>query len=96
MPMPRRRQESNFLFGRFSHLTRYLLILIREIAPDRATLPDAKKISGGKYSGITHFQEKVEVEEYIKKIDLPAVFLSPSVRFTLLSSRTNASTDRIV
>jgi hypothetical protein len=50
---------------------------------DRATLTDVKKISSGKY-GLAYHQEKVKVEDYMKEIDLPAVFVSPAVGSFLL------------
>lgn len=54
------------------------------IGGPRATLPDVAKISNGKYDKVTHFQEKVRVQEYMKKIDLPACFVSPSCTSILL------------
>jgi hypothetical protein len=45
---------------------------------DRATLTDVKKISRGKYD-LAYHQEKVKIEDYMKEIDLPAVFVSPAV-----------------
>lgn len=40
-----------------------------------SSLADAKKISGGKYSKVKHWDQKAEVDDYIAKVGQPAVIL---------------------
>lgn len=42
-----------------------------------STLPDAIKISGGRYRGIHNFNAKAEVEQYIRGKPLRSAFVSP-------------------
>jgi len=42
-----------------------------------STLPDTKKISGGKYH-VPHFDLKAEVEQYIRGMGLNAAFIAPA------------------
>ncbi|KAJ1911128.1 hypothetical protein IWQ60_010288 [Tieghemiomyces parasiticus] len=41
-----------------------------------SSLPDAKKISHGKYTGVLHFNNKAEVETYMKSLQLPATYVN--------------------
>ncbi|KAF4463980.1 nitrogen metabolic regulation nmr [Fusarium albosuccineum] len=42
-----------------------------------SSLLDTKKISGGRLTHIKHFEGKAEIEEYIRKINIPATFVLP-------------------
>lgn len=43
-----------------------------------STLPAVKKISGGKYTKVTHFDAKAEIEQYIRGLDIKSAFFSPA------------------
>ncbi|KAL6359887.1 hypothetical protein LRP88_07315 [Fusarium phalaenopsidis] len=42
-----------------------------------SSLLDTNKISGGRLTHIKHFEGKAEIEEYIRKINIPATFVLP-------------------
>ncbi|KAI1355440.1 NmrA-like family protein [Xylaria sp. FL0043] len=42
-----------------------------------SSLPDAAKLSEGKYSRLYHFDSKAHVEEYIRTLGIPATFFMP-------------------
>ncbi|CZR56703.1 related to nitrogen metabolic regulation protein nmr [Phialocephala subalpina] len=46
-----------------------------------SSLPNVSKITGGKNTGVLHFDSKAVVEEYMKSIGLPATFLLLGVFF---------------
>ncbi|KAJ1974355.1 hypothetical protein H4R33_006829 [Dimargaris cristalligena] len=41
-----------------------------------SSLPDAKKISGGKYTEVAHFNTKAEIETYIKSLEIPTTVVN--------------------
>ncbi|KZF20236.1 NmrA-like family domain-containing protein [Xylona heveae TC161] len=43
-----------------------------------STLPHASTLTGGKLSGVTHFDSKAEVAEYIEQQGIPATFYLPA------------------
>ncbi|KAG0012491.1 hypothetical protein BGZ82_002581 [Podila clonocystis] len=43
-----------------------------------STSQNTGKISGGKYTGIDHFEAKAEVEEYIRTLPIKSAFYAPS------------------
>ncbi|KAG0081767.1 hypothetical protein BGZ93_002627, partial [Podila epicladia] len=43
-----------------------------------STSQNTSKISGGKYTGIDHFEAKAEVEEYIRTLPIKSAFFAPS------------------
>lgn len=42
-----------------------------------STLPSAKKISGGKFTKLSHFEAKAQVEQYIRSLPIKSAFFSP-------------------
>ncbi|KAL6802720.1 NAD(P)-binding protein [Trichoderma sp. SZMC 28013] len=51
-----------------------------------STLCNATSVSGGKLANVHHFESKAAVEQYIRSIDIPAVFLDPGCFMTNLKT----------
>ncbi|KIV82561.1 hypothetical protein PV11_04663 [Exophiala sideris] len=43
-----------------------------------STLPNVSKMSGGKYTNVTGFDAKADVEEYIRKLPIKSAFFAPA------------------
>jgi len=44
-----------------------------------SSLPNATKLTNGKLKAIEHFDGKAEIEDYIRKLNVPAAFFMPAV-----------------
>ena len=48
----------------------------------QSSLPSARRISGGKYQKVLHFDGKEEIEEYIRAKNIPAAYLDAGFYMT--------------